>query len=259
MGLALGQAPTPTRLAAAGAIAAGLALLSAPRAALLAAAAVLAGGLAGNVRLAAIDAAGERLQPGERVEGSAHLMSAPRAGPFGSSAEARMASGPALGARLLVRFPRDARVAAGAGIGSEVVLAGIIRAPKPAAEGEFDLAAYLRRRGVAGELSTERLRFTGRPRGRVAGAIDGMRRRAEEGIADGLSPGSQAHARGMVLGQDEAIDPAVRDDFRVSGLAHVLTYQHQDRRRVCEPFGFRMESFHSVGGQIGLQFQSYTR
>jgi hypothetical protein len=124
------------------------------------------------------------------------------------------------------------------GIGSEVDLAGSLRPAKPPDEGEFDLAAYLRRRGVAGELDAERAEVTGRRRGGVAGMIDGVRRRAEMGIASGLTAGSEALARGMVLGQDEAIDPLVRDDFRASGLAHVLTYQHQDRRRVCEPSAF---------------------
>ena len=222
VGLALAEAPTTTRLLIAGALAAGLTLLTAPQAAVLAAVALLAGGLLGHARVAAIDRAGEALEPGDRVEGKAHLVSAPQAGPFGWSVEARMASGPALGARLLVRLPREAPLPTGAGIGSEVDLAGSIRAPKPPAQGEFDLAAYLRRRGVAGELDAERLRFSGRRRGGVAGALDQMRRRAEAGIADGLTPGSQALARGMVLGQDEAIDPAVRDDFRASGLAHVL-------------------------------------
>jgi competence protein ComEC len=263
-GIALAPAPTVTRLATAGVLAAALSLLTAPRAAVFGAAALLAGAVAGDARIAAVDSAGEGLDPGDRVEGRAHLLSVPRAGPFGSSAEARMSSGHARDARLLVRFPRDARPAPGAGIGAEVRLAGSVRPVKPAAEGEFDLAAYLRRRGLAGELDAERLEVTGRRRGGMAGVIDAMRRRAEDGIAGGLSPGSLALARGMVLGQDEAIDPAVRDDFRASGLAHVLTYQHQDRRRVCEPFGFRMESFgwsHSTvsEGQIGLQFQSYTR
>ena len=68
-------------------------LLSAPRAAVLAAAALIAGGLVGHARLAAIDRAGEGLEPGDRVEGKAHLVTAPRTGPFGSSAEARMAFG----------------------------------------------------------------------------------------------------------------------------------------------------------------------
>ncbi len=227
-GLALAGAPSTTRLLAAGAVAAGLAVLTVPRAAVLAAVALLAGSLAGHARLAAIDRAGEALAPGDRVEGMAHLLSAPQAGPFGWSAEARMSSGPARRARLLVRLPREARPPAGAGIGSEVELAGSILAPDAPAQGEFDLAAYLRRRGVAGELDAERLTLTGRRRGGVAGALDRMRQRAEAGIADGLSAGSQALARGMVLGQDEAIDPAVKDDFRASGLAHVLAVSGQN-------------------------------
>ncbi len=227
-GLALAGAPAATRLAIAGALTVGLALLTAPRAAVIAAAALLAGGLAGHERVVAIDRPGTGLEPGDRVEGSAYLVGAPRAGPFGSSAEARMASGSALGARLLVRFPRDARVPAATGVGSEVELAGSVRAPEPATGGEFDLAAYLRRRGLAGELDAERIEVTGERRGGVSGAIDTLRRRAELGIASGLTPGSGALARGMVLGQDEDIDPAVRDDFRASGLAHVLAVSGQN-------------------------------
>jgi competence protein ComEC len=37
-----------------------------------------------------------------------------------------------------------------------------------------------------------------------------------------------AVARGMVLGEDEAIDPLLRDDFRRSGLAHVLAVSGQN-------------------------------
>ena len=32
----------------------------------------------------------------------------------------------------------------------------------------------------------------------------------------------------MVLGQDERIDPAMRDDFRASGLAHLLAVSGQN-------------------------------
>jgi competence protein ComEC len=227
-GLALAQAPTSTHLAIAGALAAALSLLTAPRAAVLAAVALLAGGMAGHARVAAIDTPAAGLEAGDRVEGRAHLVSVPRPGPFGSSAEARMTSGRARDARLLVRFPRDARPAPGAGIGSEVELAGSVRPAKPAAEGEFNMAAYLRRRGLAGELDAERLEVTGRRRGGIAGAVDTMRKRAENGIASGLRPGPEALARGMVLGQDEAIDPAVTDDFRASGLAHVLAVSGQN-------------------------------
>ena len=37
-----------------------------------------------------------------------------------------------------------------------------------------------------------------------------------------------ALARGMVLGQDEAIDETVRDEFRASGLAHLLAVSGQN-------------------------------
>ncbi|MDQ3645236.1 MAG: DUF4131 domain-containing protein, partial [Actinomycetota bacterium] len=179
IGLALAQAPTAGRLAIAGVLATILSLLGAPRTAVLAAVGLLAGALAGHARLAAIDSAGEALEPADRVEGRAHLQSAPRAGPFGASAEVRMASGHAQGVRLLVRFPREARLALGTGIGSEVEIAGGMRPPKPRGEDGFDLHAYLRRRGLAGELDAERVEVTGRRRDGIAGAIDAMRRRAE--------------------------------------------------------------------------------
>jgi len=194
----------------------------------LVAAAILAGAGAGHARVDAIDAPGESLRPGQRIEGRAHLLGAPREGPFGASAEAKMVTGAAAGARLLVRFPRDDGPPAGSGAGSEIALSGTLRAPEHAREGEFDLAAHLRRRGMAGELSADQVTGTGERRGGLAGALDSARVRAETALAAGLGGGAGALARGMVLGQDEAIDPAVIDDFRASGLAHVLAVSGQN-------------------------------
>ena len=72
------------------------------------------------------------------------------------------------------------------------------------------------------------LRPTGRRRGGLAGLVDRARERAQAGIAHGLPPPAAALARGMVLGQDELIDEAVRDEFRASGLAHVLAVSGQN-------------------------------
>ena len=47
------------------------------------------------------------------------------------------------------------------------------------------------------------------------------------GIA-GMASADGALLRGMVLGQDEAIDTALRDDFRDSGLAHLLAVSGQN-------------------------------
>jgi len=238
-GLALAPLSLTVALAAAGLLCAVLASgaggWSGPRASraggrlgLLACGALVAGALLGDARLAAIDAPGAALSAGDRVQGRALLIEAPRAGPFGASAEVRMTAGSARGARLYARLPREARLPRDAGAGLELALTGAIRAPPPARDGEFDFAAHLRRRGVAGELAVEEARATGRTRGGPAGVIDAARGRAERGIAAGLGPSSAALARGMVLGQDEAIDPAVREDFRASGLAHVLAVSGQN-------------------------------
>jgi competence protein ComEC len=91
-----------------------------------------------------------------------------------------------------------------------------------------DFAAYLRARGVAAELLLDRARPTGRRRGGVAGALDRMRERAERAVVAGMDASEGALLRGMVLGQDDAIDAAVREDFRDSGLAHLLAVSGQN-------------------------------
>jgi len=246
--LATSRLPRIAPRAAIGALAPG----ALSRIALLAAGALLAGAFAGDARLASIDSAGGDLLRGDRVEGRAHLLGAPRPGPFGQSVEVRMASGTARGARLLARLPRDGGLPAEAGPGLELALTGTLRtvarpsrdsargppsaapppapaaAPRPHRGRPFDLRAHLRRKAIAAELAVERALPTGGRRGGIPGALDGARRRAERGIASGLPAHVAALARGMVLGQDEEIDPAVRDDFRASGLAHVLAVSGQN-------------------------------
>jgi competence protein ComEC len=97
--------------------------------------------------------------------------------------------------------------------------------PAPAS---FDWAAHLRRHGVAGEYLADRVRLTGGRRGGLAGMLDRVREGAERGIGAGLGRGEGSLARGMVLGQDEAIDEGVRQDFRDSGLAHLLAVSGQN-------------------------------
>src|SRR2546430_4029599 len=65
-------------------------------------------------------------------------------------------------------------------------------------------------------------------RGGMAGALDRARSRAEDGVAAGLHPGEAALARGMVLGEDERLAEPVREDFRRSGLAHLLAASGQN-------------------------------
>ena len=88
--------------------------------------------------------------------------------------------------------------------------------------------AYQRRRNAHAAIAATDVRATGTRRGGLAGALDGVRRRAERGLAQGLDAPEAALLRGMVLGEDERLTDDVRDDFQRSGLAHILAVSGQN-------------------------------
>jgi competence protein ComEC len=57
---------------------------------------------------------------------------------------------------------------------------------------------------------------------------DEIRERAEAGLARGVPAREAELARGFVLGQDEGIDAATEEDFRRSGLSHLLAVSGQN-------------------------------
>ena len=89
-------------------------------------------------------------------------------------------------------------------------------------------ASELERLGAALELRADLIELTAGVRGGLTGAIDGIRERAEAALGEGMGPESSALARGFVLGQDDLIDPATRDEFKRSGLAHLLAVSGQN-------------------------------
>jgi competence protein ComEC len=175
----------------------------------------------GVMRLDRIDAPAERLVDGQAVAGAAYLSERPRQGPFGAVAEVELTDGAESGTRMLARFARGADIPAAVAPGAEVRLSGRFERPE-AGKGDFDFAAYLKRRGIAGELSVDRVTATGNRRRGLRGAIDGIRERALIGIASDLPPALGALGQGMVLGVDEGVPDSVREDFRDAGLGHVL-------------------------------------
>lgn len=58
--------------------------------------------------------------------------------------------------------------------------------------------------------------------------VDRIRDRAERGLARGIGGRETALAQGFVLGQDAAIDDRTVEDFRRSGLAHLLAVSGQN-------------------------------
>jgi competence protein ComEC len=101
-------------------------------------------------------------------------------------------------------------------IGSEVRATGTLAHPSP---WEAD---YLARFGIREVLRARAISPTGSRRTGVAGAVDGIRRRAAAALESGTADPEAALLRGFLLGEDDRIDPATVDDFKRAGLAHLL-------------------------------------
>ncbi|MEY2515547.1 MAG: competence protein ComEC [bacterium] len=200
------------------AVAALIALLLVPDTAIAlgALAALLLGAAIADARLAALDRTALAPLLGRAVDVRATLLEHPRERSFGMRVAAvSLLSGTGRGERVLVRAPAHVRWPARSSPGAELRIAGRL-----AELGEFD--AYERRRNAHALLRASTIRATGRRRGGLLGVLDGVRVRTERVLTSGLPPPQGALARGMVLGQDGALTAAVRDDFRTTGLAHLV-------------------------------------
>jgi competence protein ComEC len=192
-----------------------------PAPALLAAAAVLAGALGADARLAALDRSGLSGVMGPPRRFSATLLEPGRPSSSGGrSAPIRLEHGPGAGERVLLRAGRRTRWPVAA-VGAELAVRGRL-----APLGPHD--AYQRRRGAHAVLVAFAVRATSRRRAGLAGALDAARGRAERGVAGGLDPPLGALARGMVLGEDDRLAEPVREDFRRTGLSHLLAASGQN-------------------------------
>ena len=189
-----------------------------------------AGALAGSARLAAIDRSAVAAYAGSAVVLRGHVVKRERAS-FGTARLRVRTTGVRVRGRWrttggLVQV-RVRRRPVGTSIGDEVTAAGQLTPPSAAAQAS-GYAEYLRRAGVRVVLHADRLRLTGHRRGGLAGAIDTVRRRAESGVSAGLGDAQGALARGMVLGADEDIPERMSEDFKRSGLAHLLAVSGQN-------------------------------
>lgn len=61
----------------------------------------------------------------------------------------------------------------------------------------------------------------------LAGSAE-IKERSMAGLARGMPPREAALARGFVLGEDEEVDEATKEDFRRSGLSHLLAVSGQN-------------------------------
>lgn len=187
-----------------------------------AALAALAGAAVAGERLAAIEGGVLPRIAGRSLTADAVVLEPVRQRPFGTAvARARLIDGPARGEQAELRLRSASLRGPWPGVGDIVRVGGTVQPL-----GVYD--DYQRLRGAMMALEVTRYARTFRRRGGPLGALDAVRRRAEDGIDRGLPPPEAALMRGMVLGEDERLSSAARDDFQRSGLAHILAVSGQN-------------------------------
>ncbi len=124
--------------------------------------------------------------------------------------------------------------------GAVIELASVRVEPLPAPRpGAFDYGRYLRRRGehVTLEGRFADLRVTGR-RGGLQGAVDRLRLASRAHLRAGVHGPVSEVLQGMVLGDDEGVDQASIDDFRRSGLLHIMAVSGENVILLCSMWAF---------------------
>jgi len=199
-------------VAVAGTVSAGLAGARVAIPVALAAAVLPLAAWAAQERLVALDRSALGPWIGHAADSTGVILQPPRSRSYGRTvALVAVRAGPGSGERVLVAVKGPIR----ARVGEEVRVRGGWRALP-----EFEQA--MRRAGAHALLAADAVTPTGRRRGGLLSAVDGVRVRAERALAQGLPPPLAALARGMVLGQDEGLSEEMTDDFRASGLAHLV-------------------------------------
>lgn len=102
------------------------------------------------------------------------------------------------------------------GVGDRVRVDGEISATR--SDGEFDYARFLRTRGVSAEVRASGVWPVDDGRGWVGT----VHRRTDTALSMGMRPEQTSVVRGMLLGDRTRIPEEMRDDFRRSGIAHIL-------------------------------------
>ena len=162
----------------------------------------------------------------------------------GESGSARLVvTGPARTTSWAVRVPCEIRQFRGLRLRERVllvlpvgrspprgaILETVVRVtePREARDGGFDERAWLARQGVHVVLRGAAWRQVGR-RGGVAGVGDRLRDRVERAVNRGTEGVRRALVLGVVVGEDEGLPERVREEFRASGLAHLLAVSGQN-------------------------------
>ena len=177
-----------------------------PAAALAALIALACGAGIAQARLAALDSSSLGARIGHAVDARAVALETPRATAFGWRAISALG-----GERVLLRGSGAAPLLS---TGDIAAVHGGLRALGPR-------DGWLRARHVHAVLQADDVRPAGR-RGGLSGLVDGLRRRAQHALGEGVPRPQSALLRGMVLGDDATMTPGDRAELRRAGLGHLV-------------------------------------
>jgi competence protein ComEC len=174
----------------------------------------LVGAGVGIARVSAIDGGALDLASGQRVRVTGHVAAVPRRA--NGNVTVRVDTGDG---RLLVEAPEPVPELP---VGRAVRATGSVRDPRPWEE------SWLRRLGIRDVVAAQRIELGAGRRGGVVSLLDAARARAEAALGRGTDPARAALLRGFVLGQDDLIDQQTVEEFRRSGLSHLLAVSGQN-------------------------------
>lgn len=137
-------------------------------------------------------------------------------------ATVRRFRGQALRQRVLLLLPTGRSPPRG------TVVEATVRIAEPRGERDgFDERAWLARQGIDVVAHASSWREAGR-RGGLGGLGDRLRSRIERAVAHGTEGVRRGIVLGVVLGEDEGLPRRTQDDFRASGLYHLLAVSGQN-------------------------------
>ncbi len=114
--------------------------------------------------------------------------------------------------------------------GRRLKVSGTVAEPPANPGADFDYGLYLRRRGVNAVISTgiSGLEVSPGRRGGPAGLVDRLRRHVRHSLLAGDWGAAGGLFLGIVLGDTSGVPDDVIDDFRASGLLHLLAVSGQN-------------------------------
>jgi competence protein ComEC len=194
------------------------------RVVLIALALLLAGWWWGSARLDALDASVLLPHVGEAAPAAVLVTGPARRSSFQLRVPAslRRFGTSALDEPVLLELPLGRSPPQGA----DLQLVARLRLPRLPAHG-FDERTWLRRHGVHVVVVGRDWRIVGRRHG-LGGYADRVRRWLAGSVAPGLENERRGIVEGIVLGEDQELSPELRDDFRASGLYHLLAVSGQN-------------------------------